>query len=35
MYDYTDFWIFLGGTLIWAGLTYGYVVIKSKLKGGK
>jgi hypothetical protein len=35
MYDYTDFYIFLGGTIAWALLTYGYVVIKSKMKGGK
>jgi hypothetical protein len=35
MYDYTDFWIFLSGTIAWALLTYTYVVIKNKLKGGK
>jgi hypothetical protein len=35
MYDYSEFWLYLGGTLVWALLTYGYVAIKNKLKGGK
>lgn len=32
MYDYTEFWVYLGGTIVWALLTYGYVVIRAKLK---
>ena len=33
MYDYSEFWLYLGGTLVWALLTYGYVVIKNKIQG--
>ena len=29
MYDYSEFWLYLGGTLVWALLTYGYLVIKN------
>lgn len=33
MYDYTDFYIFLGGTLVWGLTVWVYAVIKDHLKG--
>jgi hypothetical protein len=32
MYDYSEFWLYLGGTLVWALMTYGYVVIERWFK---
>ena len=30
MYDYSEFWVFLVGTIVWALTTWLYVVIKAK-----
>lgn len=32
MYDYSEFWLFLNGTIIWTLTMYGFVLIGRWLK---
>jgi hypothetical protein len=32
MYDYTEFWMYLGATLVWMLVMYGFAVLGAWLK---